>query len=58
MITFVGLHPRNHLVNAGVALERGRVQVNPLEVGQNPRQAMLEIFQSHPAHDSIHLIAL
>ena len=45
-------------MDAGVALERGRVQVQAVREAAQAREPVLGILQRHAAHDAVHLVAL
>ena len=57
MIAFVGLDGGDHLVEAGIAFQGGRVQGDPLENVANSSMAFGRILNGHPAHGAVDLVS-
>jgi hypothetical protein len=58
VIAFVRLDFSDHLVDAGIAFEGGRVQCDAGPDGVNAGEAMHWIFERHSPDDAVHGIAL
>ena len=53
-----GHHRRHGLIYAGVAFERGRMQLDSIAHRGEPRQAVFGIFEGYAADDAVDFIAL
>ena len=58
VITFVGGHFGDQLIDTGEAFERRGVQTNPFAHGVQTHQPVFRVLQSHAPHSTVDLIAL
>ena len=57
VVALVGLHLSHRLMDAGVALERGGMQLDARSDGMNTRQPVLGVLQGHAAHDAVDVVS-
>ena len=57
MVNLLWLDSYHDLHQAGIALERRGMQVNPVQKVPDPRQTVLGVFNGHAADDAVNLIA-
>ncbi len=58
MVELVGLDARDEREQAGKALHAARVQLDPIQDGEQPREAVSGIFEGRSADDPMNFIAL
>src|SRR5438445_9491552 len=58
VVALVRLDLLHHRENACIALERRRMQLDPVEQMSDPEHAMMRIFESDASHDSMDFVSL
>src|SRR5438105_3316001 len=57
MINLVRSHPCNSLVETGITLQRGGMELNSVQQVANPPQPIFGVFNGHAANDSVNLVS-